>query len=139
MKEHGNVLLTGADKEALGIKVFDATVIPPSFGEEHPDLVTKFVAVTAKMNAQYAADPNAMISTIAEEAGMDEAATVATLTGVVFPTVDEQMGPAWFGGGPQTFLKEVGDFVVEQGTIPAARDSYEGAANGSFLEAASKM
>ena len=91
MKEHGNVLLTGADKEALGIKVFDATVIPPSFGEEHPDLVTKFVAVTAKMNAQYAADPNAMIPTIAKEASMDEAATVATLAGVVFPSFDKNV------------------------------------------------
>ena len=139
MKEHGNVLLTGAKKEALGIKVFDATVIPTSFSEEHPDLVAKFVAVTGKMNAQYAADPDAMIPAIAKEAGMDEAATIATLGGFVFPTVADQMGPAWFGGGLQTFLKEVGDFFVEQGTIPSARDSYEGAANVSFLEAASKM
>ena len=139
MKEHGNVLLTGAEKEELGIKVFDATVIPTSFGEENPELVAKFLKVTADMNAQFAADPDSMIPAIAKEAGMDEDATRQTLAGFVFPTVDEQMGDAWFGGGLQTFLKEVGDFFVEQGTIPSARDSYDGAANGSFLEAASQM
>ncbi len=31
MKEHGNVLLTGAEKEALGILVFDVTSTPASF------------------------------------------------------------------------------------------------------------
>ncbi|MEM0923841.1 MAG: ABC transporter substrate-binding protein [Pseudomonadota bacterium] len=136
MKEHGNILLTGAEKEELGIKVFDATVIPTSFGEEHPDLVAKFVEVTAKMNANFAKDPDSMLPAIAKEAGMDEKATKETLAGFVFPTVEEQLGAAWFGGGLQTFLKEVGDFFVEQGTIPAARDSYEGAANGSFLKEA---
>ncbi len=136
MKEHGNVLLTGAEKEELGIKVFDATVIPTSFGEENPELVTKFLAVTAEMNARYAAgEADAMMPMIAKEAGMDEEATKATLAGFVFPSVDEQLSDAWFGGGLQTFLKEVGDFFVEQGTIPAARDSYDSAANGSFLEA----
>ncbi|MFT5064423.1 MAG: taurine transport system substrate-binding protein [Yoonia sp.] len=31
MKEHGNVLLTGAEKEALGILVFDVASVPAIF------------------------------------------------------------------------------------------------------------
>ena len=31
MKEHGNILLTGAEKEALGILVFDVTSVPAAF------------------------------------------------------------------------------------------------------------
>jgi taurine transport system substrate-binding protein len=137
MKEYGNVLLTGAEKEELGIKVFDATVIPTSFGEEHPELVSAFLKVTADLNAKYAAGgAEEMLPAIAKEAGMDVDATRETLAGFVFPSAQEQLGDAWFGGGLQQFLKEVGDFFVSTGNIPSARDSYEGAANVSFLEAA---
>ena len=41
MKEHGNVLLTGAEKEELGILVFDVTSAPAGFVAENPDLVAK--------------------------------------------------------------------------------------------------
>ena len=47
MKEHGNVLLTGAEKEELGILVFDVTSAPESFISENPELVAQFLQVTA--------------------------------------------------------------------------------------------
>ncbi|QHQ34903.1 ABC transporter substrate-binding protein [Algicella marina] len=140
MKEHGNVLLTGAEKEELGIKVFDATVIPTAFGAENPEIVATFLKVTAEMNAKYAdGGAEEMLPVIAKAAGMDEDATKATLDGFVFPTLEEQLSEKWMGGGVQTFLKEVGDFFVETGNIPAARDSYESAADISFLQSASEM
>ena len=140
MKENGNVLLTGAEKEELGIKVFDATVIPAAFGAENPDIVARFLKVTADMNAKFAGgEADEMIPVIAKEAGMDEDATRSTLEGFVFPDTETQLSAAWMGGGVQTILKEVGDFFVETGNIPAARESYESAVNASFLEAASKM
>ena len=51
MKEHGNVLLTGAEKEAVGILVFDVTSAPAGFVAENPDLAAKFLKVTADANA----------------------------------------------------------------------------------------
>ena len=51
MKEHGNVLLTGAEKEALGIQVFDATTVSTGWAKENADLLSKFLKVTADMNA----------------------------------------------------------------------------------------
>ncbi len=53
MKEHGNVLLTGAEKEALGILVFDVTCGPAAFVAENGDLVAKFLKVTADANAMW--------------------------------------------------------------------------------------
>ena len=140
MLEHGNVLLTGAEKEALGIQVFDATTVPTQWAEENAEMLSKFLKVTADMNAKFAGGGQAeMLPAIAKEAGMDAGATEATMGGFSFPTVADQLGPQWLGGGTQQFLKEVADFFVEQGTIPAARDSYDGAVNASYLEAASKM
>ena len=140
MKEHGNTLLTGAEKEALGIQVFDATTVSTSWAQENPELLAKFLKVTADMNARYAAgESGKMMSTIAKAAGMDMKGTKETLAGFVFPDTKEQLSSKWLGGGTQKFLKEVADFFVEQGTIPKARPSYDNAVDASYLRAASRM
>ena len=139
MKEHGNVLLTGAEKEALGIRVFDVTSISADFGRDHPDLVAKFLRVTAEMNHRYNVDPDSMVDEIAKAAGMDRDATVATLAGFQFPTLDAQLGPDWLGGGGQAFLKEVADFFVAQGALDSALVTYTPVVNTSYLEAAARM
>ncbi len=140
MKEYGNVLLTGAEKEKLGIQVFDATTVSTQWAKENAELLAKFLKITADMNAKYAAGGAAeMLPVVAKAAGMDEKATKETLAGFAFPTIKEQLSAKWLGGGTQKFLKEVGDFFVAQGTIPKARDSYESAVDASYLEAASKM
>ena len=141
MLEHGNILLTGAEKEELGIKVFDVTSVPANFAAEEPDLLAKFLKVTADANAMWnAGDKNAeMIPVIAKDAGMDEDAAATSLSTFVFPSVDDQLSDKWFGGDSQTFLKEVADFFVETGNIPSARDSYDGAVDTAPLSAAQGM
>ena len=140
MKEHGNVLLTGAEKEQLGIQVFDATTVSTQWAQENADLLAKFLKVTADMNARYkSSDSEAMLPIIAKAAGMKKNAVKETMAGFSFPNIKEQLSKKWLGGGTQKFLKEVGDFFVEQGTLPKARDDYDSAVDSSYLEAASKM
>ncbi len=142
MKEHGNVLLTGAEKTALGILVFDVTSVPASFAAEEPDMLAKFLKVTADANAVWNAGGDAakaMIPVIAKDSGMDEAATAETMSTFVFPSVEEQLSAKWLGGNAQTFMKGVAGVFVNAGAIPAARDSYDDAINVGPLTAASKM
>ena len=135
MLEHGNVLLTGAEKEELGIHVFDVTSSPAEFVEENADLVAKFVALTAEMNAMWNSGEHTaeMLPVIAQDAGNDEESSSATLATFEFPSVEEQLSAKWLGGGTQTFLKEVADFFVATGNIPSSRDTYEGAVNAGPL------
>ena len=65
MKESGNVLLTGAEKEELGILVFDATTAPANFVAEEGELLAKFLKVTADANAMW----NAGATTASNAAG----------------------------------------------------------------------
>jgi taurine transport system substrate-binding protein len=139
MKEHGNVLLTGAEKDAIGISVYDVTSVPATFATEHGDLLAKFLKVTADMNKKWLTDSAEMLPVIAKDSGMSEADAADTLKGFIFPTVEEQLSAKWLGGGTQAFLKGVGDFFKEQGNIPAARDTYDGAVNTGALDSASKM
>lgn len=139
MKEHGNVLLTGAEKEELGIQVFDVTSVSSSYAAEHPEQLAKFLKVTADMNKKFLTDADEMIPVIAKDAGMDIEGTKEQLDGFKFPTAEEQLSEKWLGGGSQKFLKEVADFFVSTNNIPEARDSYDSAINTEPLKTASDM
>ena len=140
-KEHGNVLLTGAEKEELGILVFDVTSGPADFIAENPDVVAKFLKVTADANAMWAdpANRDMMLPVIAKDSGMDVEATAATIDTFVFPPVDEQLNEKWLGGGAQDFMKGVADVFVEADSIDAALDTYESNVNLGPLEQAHGM
>jgi taurine transport system substrate-binding protein len=140
MKEHGNVLLTGAEKEELGILVFDVTSAPANFVAEQSDLVAKFLKVTADANKMWNdGNHDKMIPVIAKDAGMDEDATKSTMATFVFPGVADQLSAKWLGGGSQTFMKGVADVFVQAGSIGSAKDSYDSAVNIGPLNAANGM
>ncbi|MFY0692525.1 MAG: ABC transporter substrate-binding protein [Paracoccaceae bacterium] len=129
MKENGNVLLTGAEKEELGILVFDVTTAPSDFVAENSEIVTKFLQVTADMNERWNSGEGVeeMLPVIAKDAGMDVDATRATMDTFGFPSVSDQLSAKWLGGGSQTFMKGVADVFVAAGDIEKARDSYDSA------------
>ncbi|MQQ09063.1 taurine ABC transporter substrate-binding protein [Epibacterium sp. SM1979] len=137
MKEHGNVLLTGAEKEELGILVFDVSSSPADFVVENEELVSKFLAVTAEANATWnESHSDEMLDKIAREAGMDIEAAKASISTFSFPSVDEQLSEKWLGGNAQTFMKGVADVFVTAGSIDGALESYVDAVNAGPLTAA---
>ncbi|MDW4499031.1 ABC transporter substrate-binding protein [Sulfitobacter sp. D35] len=141
MMESGNVLLTGAEKEELGILVFDVTSAPASFVAEEGDLIAKFLRVTADANAMWNSGEHTdeMIPVIAKDAGMDEDATRETLATFVFPDVETQLSDKWLGGGSQEFMKGVAQVFVESGSIDSALGDYSGTVNTGPLSAAHGM
>ncbi len=141
MLENGNVLLTGAEKEELGILVFDVTSVPASFAAQEADLLAKFLKVTADANAMWNSGEHKaeMLPVIAKDSGMDEAAAEETLATFVFPSIEEQVGSKWLGGGAQEFMQGVAQVFVDAGSIPSARDSYGDAVNVGPLTAAGGM
>jgi len=135
--EFGNNLLTGAEKTELGILVFDVTSGPAGWVAENSDTVSAFLKVTAEANAMWADEANRaeMLPAIAKDAGMDEDATMATISTFTFPTVEEQLSSAWLGGNAQGFMKGVADVFVDAGSIDGALDSYAGTVNTGPLKA----
>lgn len=141
MKEHGNVLLTGKEKEDLGILVFDVISSPATFLAENADLAAKFMKVTEDANAMWneGSKKDEMIQVIAKDAGQDVETAKKDISTFVFPSVDEQLSKKWLGGGAQAFMKGVSKVFVDAGSIPAARDSYDSAVNTAPLEAVKGM
>lgn len=140
MKEYGNVLLTGDEKEELGILVFDVTSAPADFIAENGDIVATFLKVTADANAEWNANhSDEMLAVIAEQSGMDVDAARSAISTMKFPSVEDQLSETWLGGNAQVFMKGVADVFVTAGSIDSALDSYEGAVNAGPLTAASGM
>lgn len=135
MKEYGNPLLEGQEKEDVVGKVFDVTSVPTEFAEENPELLAKFLAVTAKMNGMYAADPDSMIGDIAKAAGMDVDSTKAVIGTFRFPDVATQLSSSWMGGELVDFIAASAASLEANGQLTAL-DDYAPLVNSSYLEAA---
>ena len=133
MKEYGAVLMTAAEQEAIGIRVFDVVSATEGFANDHADLLKKFMAVTDQANAAYSENPGQFEETISKAAGMDLAATQNMLGMFSFPSAADQKSETWMGGTVQAFTKQVADFFVQQGQLDQALDSYDFAIDASFL------
>ncbi len=138
MKEHGNVLISGATKEAVVGKVFDVTSVPTAWAQENSETLSAFLALTAKMNAQYAGGRDSMMADISKEAGMDVETTTAIMDVFGFPTTDAQLSDAWFGGFLAEYLASSAAALEEAGQITPLSD-YNAVIDSSYLEAASSM
>ncbi len=141
MLEHGNILLTGAEKTDLGILVFDVTSVPASFAAEEGELLAKFLKVTADANAMWNSGKHKdkMLPVIAKDSGMDVKATEETISTFVFPGVEDQLSKKWLGGGAQEFMLGVANVFKDAGSIDSARATYEDAVNPIPLNDAAGM
>jgi len=133
----GEIIMSGADLESeLGIAVYDVVSIPTSFGEEHADVVTAFLAATADFNEAWAADPDAQNPAIATAAGMED---VGNFLGgerwFTFPNVEEQLSEAWLGGNVAVAMQGQVETLAELGGGDAAIGDFAGAVDTSYLEA----
>lgn len=134
MKTVGKPLMTGAEQEAIGINTFDIISVTDDFAKDHPDLISKFLEVTEASNVAYNVNPESAYEIVSKAAGMDVDATIATMKNFGFPSVADQKGQNWFGGGVQAATKGVADVMVAAGGMDSALDDYSKFIDESFLK-----
>ena len=141
MKEHGNVLLTGAEKEDLGILVFDVISAPSDFAADNQELLTKFLKVTEQANKMWNKGDRAaeMLPVIANDSGMSEADASASMDTFTFPELDVKLSKKWLGGNVQDFMLGASQVFKDAGSIPATLESYDSRVDDSFLKALKGM
>lgn len=137
MLEYGNILLTGAEKEEVGILVFDVISAPAEFVAENPDIVAQFLAVGQAANDRWnAGGDDEMLQNIADQAGMDLEAARSAIGTMAFPSADTVLGPIWMDGGMATFMAGVANVFVDAGSIDSALDDYTDRVNAGPLSEA---
>ena len=124
MQALGMPLLTGAEQEAMGLKLFDIIAVENAFMEQHADIVHGFMQVNEAANRQWAANPGAMLKLIARAAYMDRASASAALAEFRFPLAAAQQSEAWLGGQVEAYTSALADFFVARGQLDNTLESY---------------
>lgn len=133
MEGLGNPLLTGAELERIGLRLFDIVSVPTAFMNQHPGVVQAFIDVIEASNRQWMNNPGPMRTTIARAAQMDRESSNQALDGLSFPLAAEQKSAAWMGETVPRYTKEIADFFVAQGRLEKSLDSYEAHITTRFL------
>ena len=133
LEKHGTPLMTGAEQEAIGLKMFDVISVATDFLEQRPEIVQAFIDVTNASNEQWKLNPDPMRAAIARAAHMDPAAANQTMAGFQFPSASEQKSEAWLGQWMQQYTADMASFFVEHDQIDTALESYDSYFSNRFV------
>lgn len=133
MYESGTPLMTGAELESIGLRLFDIVTVPTKFATEHPEIVQAFVDVTEASNKQWVKNPGSMQAVIARTAGLNLEDSNRVLQDLDFPLAEEQKSIAWMAGLVPTYIRDLAEFFVEQGKLDKSLNSYDPFITTRFL------
>ena len=140
IKESGKVFVSSAEVGQWGAPTFDAWIVRKDFAAENPAIVAGFAKVTGTAYAAYLADPTAWL---ADEANIDKIANLTgakpedvpvALAGYFFPTLAEQVSPAYLGGDTIKAIVATAEFLKEQGKIPEVLADYRPYVNLAYAK-----
>ena len=129
----GKPLMTGAELEAIGLRLFDIVTVPTKFATEHPEIVQAFIDVTEASNKHWMKHPESMQAVIARAAGLNLEDSNLVLQDLDFPLAEEQKSIAWMAGLVPTYIRDLAEFMVEQGQLDKSLDSYDRFITTQFL------
>jgi len=148
VKKNGKVIVTSGELCKKGKCTFDGLIVSKKFAAENPQFMTALVKAIAKADADYRANPKAWTGDAAKTAAVakwsggkpEDVADAMALYG--FPSLAEQAGPAWLGGGANggatKALTETAKFLKDEGRIQQVVPDYSKNVNPAFAQGAMK-
>src|SRR5699024_7395670 len=111
------------------------------FVEENPEFMRMWTIVQAEGTRLLNEEPDAAATSIAVQLGISQEEAEKLLAGYIYPTLEEQAGPDYFGGeGLSEALLGTAEFLEEQGEIDALAEegTYAAMPYGAALEEATR-
>jgi taurine transport system substrate-binding protein len=130
IKGNGKVLTTSKDVGAKGFPTFDGLVVNAKWAAENEAFMVALVKALAKADADYKADKakwtadSPQVKAIAKWTKADPKDVPPSMTLYGFPTMEEQIGPKWLGGGAVKALSDTAAFLKEQGRVQELKPNY---------------
>ncbi len=114
----GHTILSSEDSAGLGAPTYDLIAGTSSFISENPEFMKMWTLVQAEGTRLMNEEPAAAATSIAVQLGITQEDAEKLLEGYIYPTLEEQAGPDYFGGdGLSTALAGTAEFLEEQGEI----------------------
>src|SRR5699024_3016111 len=120
MAEQGHTILSSEDSAGLGAPTFDLIAGTETFIEQHQALMRMWTRGQADGTRLVHEEPEAAATSIAVQLGVSQEEAEKLLEGYLYPTLEEQAGPDYFGGdGLATALGSTAEFLEDQSEIDA--------------------
>ena len=138
----GTTLIESGQLAAWGRPTFDGMVVRDEFAAANEGFMCAFVRTIAAADAAWRDDPGAFApgtenaAKVVKLIGGDEAAVAAVLSLYGFPTLEEQAGPAWLGGGAAAALEATARFLKAEKNVDELLPDYGVAVTDAFVKAA---
>ncbi len=133
-KANGKVIATSGSIGKKGHPTFDGLVVQARWAAQHEDFLVALVKALARadeayrsQSASWTAD-SPQIKAIAKWSKADAKDVPAAIALYRFPSLQEQLSPAWLGGGAAKALANTATFLKEQGRVQDIKPDY-----GSFV------
>lgn len=149
LKQSGKVMVTSGELSKKGKATFDGVAVDRKWGEANADFMVKFVKITAAADAAYKANSAAwtvdskQVKANAKLTGADAKDVAPSVALYGYPSIQEQVSPAWLGGGANggvaKAIKATAEFLKGEGKIDAVAADYGKYVTPKYAEAAMQL
>ena len=142
IKGNGKVLATSKTVGAKGFPTFDGLIVNAKWAAEHEGFMVALVKALAKADAAYrdnkakwtADSPE--VKAVAKWTKADAKDVPPVMALYTFPTMAEQLGPNWLGGGAAKAMANTAAFLKEQGRIQEVKPDYKAYVTDAYIKKA---
>jgi taurine transport system substrate-binding protein len=131
IKGKGKAIASSKSIGAKGFPTFDGIVVNAKWAAEHEAFMVALVKALAKADGDYRANKakwtveSPQVKAVAKWTKADAKDVPAAMALYAFPTMEEQMGPKWLGGGAAKAMTDTAAFLKEQGRIQEVKPDYK--------------
>ena len=143
IKGNGKSIASSASIGAKGYPTFDGLVVNAKWAAEHEAFMVALVKALAKADGEYRTNAakwtadSAQVKAVAKWTKADAKDVPAAMALYKFPTLSEQIGPNWLGGGAAKAMANTAVFLKEQGRIQEIKPNYGAFVTDAYAKKAS--
>ena len=131
IKGNGKAIASSGSIGAKGYPTFDGIAVNAKWAAEHEGFMVALVKALAAADADYRANAakwtvdSAQAKAVAKWTKADVKDVPAAMKLYKFPTMQEQAGASWLGGGAAKAMTDTAAFLKEQGRIQEVKPDYK--------------
>lgn len=142
IKGNGRVIESSRSIGAKGYPTFDGLVVNARWASQNEDFMVQLVKILARADENYRTHKSRWTADSAEARAVakwskaDAKQVAPSMALYAFPTLEQQAGPRWLGGGAAKAMADTAAFLKEQGWIQAVKPSYAGFVTDAYVRKA---
>jgi taurine transport system substrate-binding protein len=142
IKGNGKVIETSKTIGKRGFPTFDGLIVNAKWAAENEAFMVELVKVLAKADAGYMGNrakwtvDSPEVKAVAKWTKADAKDVPPSMALYTFPTLAEQVGPTWLGGGAAKAMTRTAEFLKEQGRIQEVKPDSSAFVTDAYVKKA---